>query len=118
MDYISLITKEEQSRICDIIGGCGFKEYFIRYSKGFESIKPGFRVKKLSEVNALNSAKQTLHTPYIKEFINIWIQNTINTINESAGNFEIKGESHEKAIALALADSCFFDNIDIFIKLE
>lgn len=118
MDYISLITKEEQSSICDIIGGYGFKEYFIRYNKGFESIKPGFRVKKISEASALSTAKQALHTPYIKNFINSWLRNIINSINESAESFENKGESYEKAVALALADSYFIDNIDIFFKLE
>lgn len=44
MDYTSLISNEEQLRVCDLMGGLWFKECFKYNSKIFNKIKPGFRV--------------------------------------------------------------------------
>lgn len=118
MDYTSLISNEEQLRVCDLMGGLWFKECFKYNSKIFNKIKPGFRVNKLTEASALATAKNNYKNDFIVNQINLWIGSELDQIQKSISEIENKGKTHDEAIALALFDSVFIDDLSIYLKLS
>lgn len=56
MNYLQLLTKEEKTALCSIIGGKVFRDVFKRNEKEFIKIKKGFRAKSLTDDVALTTA--------------------------------------------------------------
>lgn len=118
MDYISLVSVEEQLTICDLIGGQLFRNLFIENSKIFNKIKPGFRANKLTDIAALETAKRAIHNVFIRNHINLWIDSAMHDISNCILNFESQGKSHYEALASTLIDSFFINHISLYIKLS
>lgn len=117
MNYLELITKEEQETICDIIEGRFFKTAYTQNPKGFNQIKPGFRVKSLNDNDAVRLAKENLNHDFIKTIINNWIDITLKKIKGQKQAFCESGKSSIEATALALLDSVFESYIELYFKL-
>lgn len=107
MDYINLVTTEEKLKICDLISGEEFKKLFKGRPDQLSKIRKGFRVPKAADIQdsfALNTAKDNIDTPFIKNFINYWIDENLNKIKYLN-------------LAASLLKSKFADNIDLYLKL-
>ena len=117
---VSQLSQEVLIEICDLMGGDLFLNLFIAFPLQFAKIRPGFRVNKLTEVQALNTAKRYMNISnarIIRECINSWIKDTLNEIKDKAFGFEKKGKTKEEALCLALMDSPFSKHIPLFFKI-
>ena len=107
MDYINLLTTEEKLKICDLISGKEFKELFKGRPDQLSKIRKGFRVPKAIDIKesfALDTAKENIDVPFIKNFINYWIEKHLNKIKYVN-------------LATSLLKSKFAENIDLYLKL-
>lgn len=117
---VSQLSQEVRIEICDLMGGDLFRKKFIEDPEKFTKIKPGFRVKKLTEAQALNTAKRYMNISnarIIYHYINSWIKDTLNEIKDKVFNFEKEGKTKEEAFCLALMDSPFSKHIPLFFKI-
>lgn len=97
--------------------GRWFKDFFRQNPQHFNKIKPGFRVNKLTEEAALLTAKSNYKNSVIKNQVNLWIDIILNQINENISESEKNGKTHDEALASALIDSFFSENIDLYLKI-
>lgn len=117
MSFTDLLTSEEKSTLCEIITGKKFKELFKANEKEFNKIQGGFRAKTLSDQTALFIAKNNIDKPFIEMWVNNLIVRWLRDIQEKIDNLEEKDLSHSAAVATALIDSHFANNIDLYFKL-
>ncbi len=106
MDYIKFLTREEKEILCDIITGRGFKKHL----KNFKS---------LSEQNALYMAKTKINVNdhSVSQCVNSKVDTWLKEIQENIEKLEGKGSTHDTALATAMIDSSFANNVDLYFKL-
>lgn len=117
MNYISLLTKEEKSTLCEIITGKEFKELFKRNEQEFSKIQKGFRAKSLTEQYALLIAITHIDNPFITIWINRRVEHWLKEIEENTTKLEGGGFSHGAALATTMLDSFFVNNVELYFKL-
>lgn len=117
MNYINLLTQEEKYILCEIITGKKFKELFKENESDFTKIRKGFRAKTLTEQEALSIAKLNVNKPFIAMFVNNVVDNCLKDIKKNIERFETKGSTYDVALATAVLDSAFADNVNIYFKL-
>ena len=117
MDYINLLNQEEKTRLCKIITGRAFKEFFKKNEKEFSKIRKGFRAKSLTEQFALTIAIANVDKPFLTMWINTKVDSWIKEIQENVEKQENEGQSYDTALAAAVLDSTFVDNVELYFKL-
>ena len=118
MNYINLLTKDEKSFLCEIITGKEFKEFFKRNEQDFSKMQKGFRAKSLTEQHALAIAITNIDNPFIAVWVNQKVDYWLKDIQESITKLERTGLSHNAALATAMTDSYFVNNIELYFKLS
>lgn len=117
MNYIGLLSKEEKSILCEIITGKEFKELFKRNEQEFSKIRKGFRVKSLTEQQALSIAITHIDKLFISMWINTRVEYWLKEIEENIAKLEGEGFSHGAALATTMLDSFFVNNVELYFKL-
>lgn len=118
MNYIELLTREEKTILCKIITGRGFKEHFKSDEQKFLKMQKGFRnAKSLSEQRALSIAIINVDNPFIAQYVNPKVDIWIKEIQENIEKLEGEGLTQDTALATAMLDSCFANNVDLYFKL-
>ena len=117
MNYLQLLTKEEKTALCSIIGGKEFREVFKRNEKEFIKIKKGFRAKSLADDVALTTAIINIDKPFVSFAVNARVDIWIKQIQENIALLEGRGAPHETALATTLIDSFFANNIELYFTL-
>lgn len=117
MDYISLLTQEEKTILCQIITGKSFKELFKRNEPDFAKIRRGFRAKSLTEQLALSTAIANVDKPFIAMWVNKRIDIWLKEIQTNIESLEMKGATPNLALATTILDSVFADHVDLYLKL-
>ena len=117
MDYINLLNQEEKTRLCKIITGRAFKDFFKKNEKEFSKIRKGFRAKSLTEQFALTIAIANVDKPFLAMWINTKVDSWIKEIQENVEKQENEGQSYDVALAAAVLDSTFVDNVELYFKL-
>lgn len=116
-NYVELLTKEEQSTLCEIITGKEFKKLFMRKGHEFVTIQKGFSPKYLTEQQALSIAKTNIDKPLVERLVNIIVERWLNDIQKNIEKLEKNGLSHGEAFATTMLDSFFVNNIKLYFKL-
>ena len=117
MNYVDFLTQEEKITLCIIITGREFKELFKRNEQDFIKIRKGFRAKTLAESKALLIAINNIEKPLIITYINEKVDMWLKEIQKSVGQLEMKGVTHDDALATTLLDSSFANHINLYFKL-
>lgn len=118
MNYIELLTREEKTILCEIITGKDFKEHFKSNEQKFLKMRKGFRnAKSLSEKNALLFAKTNVDNPFIAQYVDLKVNIWLKEIQENIEKLEGEGSTHDTALATAILDSFFANNVDLYFKL-
>lgn len=118
MNYIELLTREEKIILCKIITGKVFKKHFKSDEQKFLKMQKGFRnAKSLSEQNALSIAIINVDNPFITQCVNPKVGTWLKEIQENIEKLEGEGSTHDTALATAMLDSSFANNIDLYFKL-
>lgn len=117
MNYIGLLTKEEKSILCKIISGKEFKELFKRNEQEFSKIRKGFRAKSLTESHALSVAISNIDKPFIAMWVNTMVGHWLKESQDNIAKLEGEGLSHSAALATAMLDSFFVNNVELYFKL-
>lgn len=116
-NHIAFLTQEEKTTLCEIIGGREFKKLFKENGQEFSKIQKGFRASSLSEEHARKLAIENMDKPFVSAFINANVDNWLNGIQENIENLESEGSTHDIAMATAMLDSVFANNVDLYLKL-
>ncbi len=117
MNYVGVLTREEKSILCEIITGRDFKELFMRNEKEFSKIRKGFRAKSLTEQQALSIAIANVDKPFIAMWVNTRVDIWLKEIQKNIEKLEGEGSAHDMALAAAMLDSFFINNVDLYLKL-
>ena len=118
MDYLNRLSKTDVESICKLIGSRDLKQNFQTNSNGFSRIKPGFRPKTMSDEEAVTLTVQNVTTRFISKFLNEKIQSLMDKIIGEQANLIAKGIPSDDAHIIALANSPFYDNLDLYFRLE
>ena len=100
-----------------LLSGKDCKQFFIRNSSVFNSIKKGFRATKITENKALLIALDNIDDARILLSFNNVVDDRIKQIHKEILHLEENGASHNTALATALINSEFFMNIELYFKL-
>ena len=117
MNYISLLTKEEITILCNIISGKVFRGLFQKNSHEFAKIKPGFRPNRISPKDAEALAVRYIEKPFIADFVNANIQKLLQEMEKSYTDMLFDGKDEYDAMADIISKSCFLNNISLYFKL-
>lgn len=117
MNNIEELTEEEKKTLCKIISGKEFQSLFKQNEKHLGHILRGFRAKSLPEEQALRLAITHFKEPEIAIYVNHFVDQNVNQIQSNIKQYEDDGSSHFNAVAQALSESPFADNIDLYFKL-
>ncbi len=110
------LNDEDKEFILEQIEGDQFKEYFKRYEKYFLEMKKGFRVKSLTDSQALEIAKENINHSFIVTFLYIALSAEVEDIIENVIRLQ-KAGLEKKALAITLVNSYFINNVDLYIKV-
>lgn len=117
MNYIARLNQEEIVALCQIISGKEFKILFQNFSKEFAQIRPGFRPFSIPDKEAISLAVKNINKPFIFEFINMKVENWMNEINEKYEKLIGLKIDDAQALAEALMNSVFCEDIDLYFRL-
>lgn len=118
MNYLIDLTKEEINYICKVIPYQETAAYFTRYPKEFSKLRPGFRVKSLSE----NMVTRTLYEFRTRDFISSYlikhIDRWIKQIDEELKKVKEEGMDQEAAYIDVLSRSYFAKNVALYFRIR
>lgn len=117
MNYVNYLTREDKTKICDLITGREFKKYFCSRPNDFTKIQKGFRAEKLTDEKALRIAKRNVNHALIGSKINSCLREWNDAVDRECKIFSSEMSSI-KTLASALSDSKFQDDIDIYLKIN
>lgn len=115
---LSKLTKTDIEYLCRQMSPKDIRSYFQRYSKDFTHIKPGFRPTALSDDDVINLMIRYSDKPfiwsYIKNIVKIWF----SEIDDFRKKKEENGFTTEESLLLAIPQSVFAENVELFITLS
>ena len=118
MNYIGRLNKEEKVTLfIMLISGKDCKQFFIRNSTVFNSIKKGFRPTKITENEALLITLDNIDDAGILLNFNSVVDDRLKQICKEISHLEENGASHNTALATALINSEFYMNTELYFKL-
>ena len=118
MNYMGLLNKEEKVTLCIMMfTGRECKQFFKHNEQLFQFLRKGFRVKTLTEKQALLIVINNINDPDILMWFNANIEQWLTWIKEKTANLEEDGVSHNTALATVLLNSKFFINPEMYFKL-
>lgn len=117
MNYIEELTQDELKYICKTIPFSAATGYFRRYPKEFTKIRPGFRVKSLTEEMVTKLLYDFRSREFIGNFITKTVNQWIKEIDEELEKILQEGKTHEAAYIEVLSRSFFVDNIPLYYKI-
>ena len=118
MDYISRIDEKELTFICGKVHIKEYTDLFKKNSKEITKIKPGFRPNKIREEDAVSIAVKHIKYQFINSFINDQIKKWLDEIESEISDKVSEGYDEVNAIAIALNNSAFCENIEIYFTLS
>lgn len=118
MNYLERLSSNDIKTICELIGPRELKQNFRANSNGFSTIKPGFRPNSISDEMAVSLTAQNVAMRFISKFLNEKIQSMMDKITGEQDNLISQGIPSDDARIIALANSSFFDNMDLYFRLE
>lgn len=118
MNYLERLSSNDIKTICELIGSRELKQNFRANSNGFSTIKPGFRPNSISDEMAVSLTAQNVAMRFISKFLNEKIQSMMDKITGEQDNLISQGIPSDDARIIALANSSFFDNMDLYFRLE
>ena len=118
MRFITDLTKEEIKYICEAIPYQETVAYFTKYPKEFTQIRPGFRVKSLSEDMITRTLYEFRTKDFIASYLNKHIERWVKEIDEEFVKRIETGLDHNAAYVEVLSRSFFAKNVKLFFKIK
>lgn len=118
MDFIEKISDEELIYVCTIITGKTIKLFFQRNSKEFNKIRPGYRPNGISDSEAIKLVVRFKSKPFIRFFINEYIEGWIDEIDAHKAKLIREGMEPATALLLILPETQFRDNLKLYFKVS
>ena len=117
MNYIEELTQDELKYICKTIPFSAATGYFRRYPKEFTKIRPGFRVKSLTEEMVAKLLYDFRSREFIGNFITKVVNQWIKEIDEELEKILQEDKTQEAAYIEVLSHTFFVDNIPLYYKI-
>ena len=118
MNYLERLSSGDVKTICELIGPRELKQNFRANSNGFNTIKPGFRPNSLSDEMAVSLTAQNVTMRFISKFLNEKIQSMMDKIASEQDKLILQGVPSDGARVVALANSSFSNNMELYFRLE
>jgi len=111
------LAKQEIEYLCQQMSPKKIRAYFQKYPKDFTKIRPGFRPNALPDADAINILIRNSDKPFIWSFIDDTVKRWIGEIADYRKEKEQNGSSAEEALLLAIPQSVFADNVELYLAL-
>lgn len=118
MNYIEELTQDELKYICQVIPFSVATGYFRRYPKEFTQIRPGFRVKSLTEDMVVRLLYDFRSREFIGNFITKIVNQWITEIDEELKKVLQGEKALEIAYIEVLSQSFFSKNVPLYYKIR
>lgn len=118
MKYIMDLADEDIKYICTVIPYQETAAYFKKNPKEFTKIRPGFRVKSLSEDMFTRILYEFRAKDFISSYLNKHIDRWIKEIDGELINVKEKGLDQDAAYVDVLSRSFFAGNVTLFFKIK
>lgn len=117
MNYLEDFTNKEWEYICTVIPFQEAIGYFKKYPEEFAKLRPGFRVKSLTDEFVKKILYDFRHKNFIASFLVKHIDRWVKEINEELAKVVEKGLDQESAYIDVLSRSFFSGDITLFFKI-
>ena len=118
MNYLEDFTNKEWEYICTVIPFQEAIGYFKKYPEEFAKLRPGFRVKSLTDEFVKKILYDFRHKNFIASFLVKHIDRWVKEINEELAKVVEKGLDQESAYIDVLSRSFFSGDITLFFKIK
>lgn len=115
---LSKLNKTGIEYLCRQMSPKEIKSYFQKFPKDFTRIKPGFRPNALSDDDAVNLMIRHSDKPFIWSFIENTVKLWFSEIDDFRKEQEKNGATTEESLLMAIPQSVFADNAELFIALS
>lgn len=111
------LTEDETRYICERMDLPQVRQYFQRYPKEFNKIRPGFTVKKMSDESTVSFLVKYASKPFVQTLINNVVAMWLSQIQENCDLLQKQGYSSGEALLKTIPDCFFCDRIELYFKL-
>lgn len=115
---LTKLNKTGIEYLCRQMSPKEIKSYFQKFPKDFTRIKPGFRPNALSDDDAINLMIRHSDKPFIWSFIENTVKLWFSEIDGFRKEQERKGATQEESLLMAIPQSVFADNVELFVLLS
>ncbi len=117
MGYLQKLSDEERIRLCGSIPEQTLKNYVDNHGKEFTKFI-GLGYFNLLKENPIGFLKKFVKDKVVTSFLEQTITKQINIIDKKIKEETLKSNSQTNSYIVALIDSIFEDNVDLFFKLK
>lgn len=115
---LTKLNKTGIEYICRQMSPKEIKSYFQKFPKDFTRIKPGFRPSALSDDDAVNLMIRHSDKPFVWSFIENTVKLWFSEIDNFRKEKEQNGATAEESLLMAIPQSVFADNVELYISLS
>lgn len=115
---LTKLTMPEIEYLCHQMSPKEIRIYFQRHPKDFARIRPGFRPNSLSDEDVINLMIRYHDKPFIWSFVENTIKIWLTEIDDFRKEKEESGFTPEESLLLAIPQSVFAENVELFISLS
>lgn len=117
MIYLPTLNDDEVRYIFSQIPYPHIIRHFTKSAKEFNKMRPGFRAKSISEIEAIRLLTVNRHRPFIADFIEFHLSNWLGQINDYYNEQKSGSDNHISALLHTLPRSVFAENVALYFKL-
>ncbi len=117
MPDLTKLNKVDIEYLCRRMSPTDIRSYFQKFPKDFTRIRPGFRPNALSDDDTINLMVRYSDKPFIWSFIENTVKLWFSEIDTFRKAQEKNGATPEESLLMAIPQSVFADNVELFISL-
>lgn len=116
-NYIRYLPQKDRQTLCELFGSKNFKDFFKDNEWVLSEIDEEISAKSLTKQQALNIAISNTENSYISNEINKFVDFWLTSVKKDTEELEGKEVPPDIALAMAILDSLFSYNVDLYLKL-
>ncbi|MBD5083981.1 MAG: hypothetical protein HDT33_02660 [Clostridiales bacterium] len=117
MDYISKLTDDELTIICDLTPIRYFRAFFKNHTKDFHKICPGYRPETISVDKVKSIAVSHRSSPFLSDCLNLCVKMLLSSVEKEISALVDAGNDIHTALLRVLPESYFSEHISLYFKL-
>ena len=111
------LTEDDIRYICERMDLSQVRQYFQKFPKEFNKIRPGFIVKKMTDETTMAFLVKYANKPFVENLIKNVVGTWLLQIQDNCTLLEKNGYSSGEALLKTIPDCFFCDRIELYFKL-